>query len=66
MLVPSGLSALLLDGLLDHIAQLGTVEEGARVLKDAVGAIISDLPDEEAEKGRDLWVLSEVLLVLDS
>jgi len=40
VLVPSGLSALLLDCLLDHIAQLRTVKEGARVLKDAVGAII--------------------------
>ena len=66
VLIPFFVFLLLLDGLGDHVSQLGPVVEGARVLQDVVGPVVKDLSDKERNETHELGVLAEVQLILDA
>ena len=64
VLVAFVILALLFDGFGHHVSQLGSVEEGARVLEDVIGSIIQELSDEKTNETHQLGMLPEVQLIL--
>lgn len=66
-MLEAGLALLVLLGrLTHHLLQLGTVKEVAGVLEDVLGTVVDGLPDEDLDQAQQLWVLPEVLLILNA
>ena len=66
MLIPSRFPLFLIDCCLDHVPQLSAVKESTRVFKNVLRAVVQYFAHEESQKRVDLWVLSEILFILDS
>lgn len=66
-MLEAGLALLvLLRRFTHHLLQLGAVEEVAGVLEDVLGPVVDGFPDENLDQAQQLWVLAEVLLILNS
>ena len=64
VLVAFVILAFLFDGFGHDVSQLGSVEEGARVLEDVIWSVIQELSDEKTNETHQLGMLPEVQLIL--